>query len=349
MNFSALLKKREARIIIVDLLMIVILIINLNLIVFDWIFAIQAVQNLLAQYLPSFFHYYNENIHKNFLNIDLYFVAIFVIELLLRWLLAIIEKTYPRWYYYPFFHWYDVLGCIPVGELRFLRILRVVSILLRLQKLEIIDLTKTYLFDRSAHYLNILVEEVSDRVVVNVLENVQDEIRMGNPLSGRVINDVVVPHKLALVDWLSRRLQRVSGDAHRAYQESIKQYVEKRIAEAVKQNREIRDITLIPILGDRIAASLEKAIGDIVFSVVNGIIEDLASDSNKTIVKDLTDLTLETLLAEEGDSRMNEMVKEMALQAIELIKEQVKVKKWKVRETAEQEARVKSRLKEALE
>lgn len=349
MNFSALLKKREARIIIVDLLMIVLLIINLNLIVFDWIFAIQTVQNLLAKYLPSFFHYYNENVHKNFLNIDLYFVAIFVIELLLRWSLAIREKTYPRWYYYPFFHWYDVLGCIPVGEFRFLRILRVVSIMLRLQKLEIIDLTKTYLFDRSAHYLNILVEEVSDRVVVNVLENIQEEIRMGNPLSDRVISDVVVPHKLALVDWLSRRLQRVSGDAHRAYQESIKQYVEKRIAEAVKRNKEIRDITLIPILGDRIAANLEKAIGDIVFSVVNGIIEDLASDNNKTIVEDLTDLTLETLMAEDGDSRMNEIVKDMVLQAIELIKEQVKVKKWKVRETAEREARIKNRLKEALE
>jgi hypothetical protein len=349
MNLSNLLKKREARIIIVDLLMIFILIINLNLIVFDWIFSYLMVQNLLEKYLPSFFYFYYENVHKDFLRVDLYFVTVFVVELLIRWGIAIKEKRYQRWFFYPFVHWYDVLGCIPVGEFRFLRILRVISIMLRLQKLEIIDLTKTYLFDRIAKYMNILVEEVSDRVVVNVLENIQDEIHEGTPVSDRVITEVIMPQKTLLVEWLSQRLQTVSSDAHRTYKEDIQQYVEKRIADAVNNNKEIKDIGMIPVFGSMISRNLERAISDIVFSVVNGIIQDLASTHNREIVSDLTDLTLETILVQGNDEKANLMVKEMVLQSIEIVKDQVKVKKWKVKDEREKEERIKNRLKEAIE
>lgn len=349
MNFSALLKKREARVIIVDLLMIFILIINLNLIVFDWIFSYLTVQNLLEKYLPSFYQFYNDNIHKDFLRVDLYFVAVFVVELLIRWIFAIRDKRYHKWFFYPIIHWYDVLGCIPVGEFRFLRILRVISIVLRLQKLEIIDITKTYLFDRIAKYINILVEEVSDRVVVNVLENIQDEIREGTPVSNRVITEVIMPQKTLLVEWLSQRLQTVSSDAHQTYKEDIQRYVEKRIADAVTNNKEIKDIAMIPIVGSMISRNLESAISDIVLSVVTGIIQDLASTNNRAIVSDLTDLTLESILIQGNDETVNRMVKEMALQSIEIVKDQVKVKKWKVKDERENEARIKNRLKEAIE
>jgi hypothetical protein len=349
MKLSNLLKKREARVIIVDLLMIIILIINLNLIVFDWIFSYPMVQNLLEKYLPSFFYFYYENIHKDFLRVDLYFVTVFVIELLIRWAIAIKAKQYQRWFFYPFIHWYDVLGCIPVGEFRFLRILRVISILIRLQKLEIIDLTKTYLFERFAKYMNILVEEVSDRVVVNVLENIQDEIREGTPVSDRVITEVIMPQKALLVEWLSQRLQAVSSDAHQTYKDDIEEYVEKRIAEAVNNNKEIKDIGMIPVLGSMISRNLERAISDIVFSVVNGIIQDLGSSNNREIVSDLTDLTLESILVQGNDEKAGEMVKEMVLQSIEIVKDQVKVKKWKVRDEQEREARIKDRFKEAIE
>jgi hypothetical protein len=276
-------------------------------------------------------------------------VTVFVVELLIRWGIAIKEKRYQRWFFYPFVHWYDVLGCIPVGEFRFLRILRVISIMLRLQKLEIIDLTKTYLFDRIAKYMNILVEEVSDRVVVNVLENIQDEIHEGTPVSDRVITEVIMPQKTLLVEWLSQRLQTVSSDAHRTYKEDIQQYVEKRIADAVNNNKEIKDIGIIPVFGSMISRNLERAISDIVFSVVNGIIQDLASTHNREIVSDLTDLTLETILVQGNDEKANLMVKEMVLQSIEIVKDQVKVKKWKVKDEREKEERIKNRLKEAIE
>ena len=53
--------------------------------------------------------------------------------------MAIRKQTYPRWYFYPFLHWYDLLGCIPIGSFRMLRLLRLISLTIRLQKMGIID------------------------------------------------------------------------------------------------------------------------------------------------------------------------------------------------------------------
>lgn len=60
------------------------------------------------------------------------FVSIFIAELLIRWMVTIHQKTYHKWFFYPVIHWFDVLGCIPVGSFRWLRLLRVFSILYRL-------------------------------------------------------------------------------------------------------------------------------------------------------------------------------------------------------------------------
>ncbi len=348
MNLSKLLHNRDIRIIIIDLVMLVVLIINLNLIIFDWIFASLTVQAFFETHTPNFFHFYNENIHKDFLVIDLYFVAIYVVELLIRWILAIVKKTYYKWFFYPFIHWYDVFGCIPVGSLRFLRVLRVVSIIVRLQQLEVIDLTKTFLYDSASKYMNVLVEEVSDRVVVNVIEGIQEEVKQGSPLSDRVITEVIMPHKDPLIQWMSNRLQHVAITAHEKYKEDLQKYVNERIAEAVENNSEIKALTLIPIFGSAAAGSLEKIISDIVFSVVNGIVTDLASDNNKVIVEDITDITLETLLSKESDQQLNAIVKNMTLQSLELIKEQVKVKCWRLKEIEEREARLKAKMDRAL-
>ncbi len=89
---------------------------------------------------------------------------------MIRWAVAIARGTYHRWFFYPFVHWYDLLGCIPVGSFRWLRILRVVSLMFRLQKMGVVDFRDTYIGRSVIKYYRILVEEVSDRVVINVLE-----------------------------------------------------------------------------------------------------------------------------------------------------------------------------------
>lgn len=349
MKLSKILKNRNVEIIILDLFMLGLLMINLGLILFDWLFITETLQNLLSRYTPDFYFFYESHIHRNFLIIDLGFVTIFLLEFSLRWFLAARRHIYHRWFFYPFIHWYDLLGCVPVLSFRFLRVLRVVSIIIRLHKLQIIDLTKTYLFEKGVKYYNILVEEISDRVVVNIIEGVQEEIRQGTPVTNRVLREVISPQKDFLVEWIARRVQKVSADAHHAYHDEIKEYVERRIGEAVDKNREINTISQIPVFGSIIADNLEKAISDIVFNVINGAIEDLASANNKGVIADFTDITLETLLSVEEDLQLDQITKNIFLQSLELIKGQVKVKQWKVKEMAEQEARARERLQAAWE
>lgn len=329
--------KRETHLLILDMVMLVLLLLNLGLIIFDWIFLSITVQKVLSAYLPNFFAVYRDRIHADFAMIDLGFVAIFLIEFFLRWGIAIRRRTYYKWFFYPFIHWYDLIGCIPVGSLRFLRLLRIIGIIIRLQRLQIIDITRTYLYGQFNKYVNVVVEEISDRVVVNVIKDVQAEIRDGSPVTDRIIQEVVLPQKESIVLWLSHRLQHIASNAHAAYKEDFREYLHLRVKNAVENNPEIATIGMIPVVGKVISGNLEKAISDITFNTISGLIEDLGSSKNQAIVEEVADITIDALMMEEADQRIDKIVNEALVQALELVKEQVQIQQWKLREMREKE------------
>src|SRR5699024_1463989 len=57
----------------VDLGMIGLVISNLVLIVFDWLFSANIVASALADYTPTFHDFYDGTIHQNFITYDLIF------------------------------------------------------------------------------------------------------------------------------------------------------------------------------------------------------------------------------------------------------------------------------------
>jgi len=348
MKISSILRSSDGKFVILDFIMIWLLIINLSLILFDWLFASQAFQNFLREIIPTFYVWYDTNIHTNFLIIDLFFVAIFLIEFFLQWILAVTEKSYHRWFFYPFIHWYDLLGCIPVGSFRFVRILRVFSILIRLHKLKIIDIRKWYIYEKFTKYINIIMEEISDRVVINVIEDIQDEIHRGNPVTEQVINTVIKPQRETIVLWLSQRLQGITKETHARYDKDIQNYIGQLIQDAVEKNQEINTIEQIPILGHIISETLEKTISDIVFNVIDNIIRDLASTKNRVVIENITDRTMETMLSEMEDKKLGNIAKKVILQALDLVKEQVSVQQWKIKDMEEREKRTKARLNNAI-
>ncbi|HAW39522.1 MAG TPA: preprotein translocase subunit SecA, partial [Pseudomonas sp.] len=76
--------------------------VNLALILFDSLFALQPVNTSLANLMPQLRERYQQSIHVNFQYIDLAFVAVFLLDVLLGWTVALFERRYARWYYYPF-------------------------------------------------------------------------------------------------------------------------------------------------------------------------------------------------------------------------------------------------------
>ena len=242
--------------------------------------------------------------------------------------------------FYPFLHWYDLIGCIPVGSLRFVRILRVFSILVRLQNLKIIDLTNTYIFSNLKKYYSIVVEEISDRVVVNVLEGFQEEISSGGPVVDNIINEVIRPKKALLVEWISRRLEHALERDVLIRKNEIEDYVETLITESLGKNTELKTIELLPVLGKKITETIESAITNIINSIIEKGLTDLASYKNRAIVKDATDLVINSIEHKDEESDLNEIFSNISIEVIEIIKKQVQIQKWKLKEDTERGADV---------
>jgi hypothetical protein len=100
----------------------------------------------------------------NFWKIDLPFLILFWIEFVVRWVLAITRRTHARWYFFPIFHWYDLLSLIPVTALRPLRLLRVVSIYMRLRQSDLSRVGRDFLSRAVAYISNIITEVELEQV-----------------------------------------------------------------------------------------------------------------------------------------------------------------------------------------
>jgi len=91
----------------------------------DWLF--NEIQ------LPQVLQYYKTDLHPWVIKTESWFITFLVVELGIRWLIAIVNKHHARWFFFPFIHWYEILAIIP--QLRFLRLFRAGIIAYRLHEL----------------------------------------------------------------------------------------------------------------------------------------------------------------------------------------------------------------------
>ena len=317
--------------------MMILLSANLSLIIFDWIYMVGFINKLLSNHLPDFYHFYQVNIHENFRTIDLVFVLIFIIEFIFSWALAIVNRLHTKWFFYPFLHFYDLLGCIPVGSFRFLRILRMFSILIRLQNIGLIDLTKTSIFSFMKKYYEILVEEVSDRVVVNILAGLQDELKEGGVVMDRIINDVVKPRQEIITKWISKRIEHILLKGVQSRRQEIHEYIKELVNTGLQKNEDIKAISQVPVMGKILTESIEKTISNVINNMIDTVIEDLGSEKNKILVHDVSDIVIEVIQYKDADDKLNKLISEVVIEAVEEVKKQVLVKKWLMKEQAEKD------------
>lgn len=318
-----------------DLVMLVLLIVNLVWLLFDSLYAVDVIRDFLAREVPAFTAFYSP-VHRHFLFYDLMFIGVFLSEFTLRWVHAVYRREYQRWYFYPFVHWYDLLGCIPASGARILRFLRVFSIIYRLQKYGVIDITNTRLFGFLQFYYEAFMEELSSRVVIKVLSGAQGEVERGSPLIRRVQQEVLLPRRDLLVDFLSSRITRYAREGYLPKQDDLRAYLNARVISAMNRNRDLGRIRELPVFGSWASGTLDRAVGDITAEVIEQILEDLSSPQNHDFVNDLVDVLLTS--HERENSEANEAVLQGVIQTLELVKEQVAIKRWQ-EELAEKDER----------
>ena len=318
---------RQTSWLVLDLFMVVLVTVNLLFIVFDTLYATVAMQQILERMAPAFGRFYGEHIHEHFLFYDLIFVAIFLLEFCFQWVMSIRKRIYPRWYFYPFMRWYDLVGCIPIGSLRMLRLLRIVSLLVRLQKMGVIDLTDTRIYRFFEFYFNAFIDEVSDRVMIRTLDDVKREVEDEAPITRQIITDVIAPQREKLVEHLSRRIGMIAQRSYEQHQDTIREYVDSVISEAVRANAGIRNLERVPMLGRAVVSQLHQSINDIVYEVVDRTVSDISAAENNRLVDESVTVIIDAIL--EDHPELGDIGTKMTVEAIEIIKERVRVQHWK--------------------
>jgi hypothetical protein len=334
-DYDKLNSSHTSGLLVVDLFMIILILFNLGWLIFDYSYQYQAFQTLIEKISPPFNQFYGQTVHPNFMLYDMIFVGIFLLELFVRWGLAVYRKTYDRWFFYPFIHWYDVLGCIPLSSFRILRLLRLFSMVYRLHRLGIIDLKSTFIFKQTNKYLGVFTEEISDRVVVNVLSGVQDEIKKGSPVFDKVVKDVLLPKQHIIATWLARRLSVVTIELFAKNEDILKKVIDDSLAAAISNNRDIARLKMIPGAGPLIAKILNESVSDITFNTIKESVYQLSNPQNNAgIINDAGQLFLHSLLDEhEGeDHNLDDIISAISFDVVEIIKEEVKVQQWKIKE-----------------
>ncbi|UEG62469.1 ion transporter [Stutzerimonas chloritidismutans] len=299
--------------------------INLSLILFDSLFALQPVSAVLADLAPELHARYQQSVHANFQYIDLGFVAIFVLDVLLGWTVALFERRYARWYYYPFAHWYDVLGCIPLAGLRWLRVLRVGALLIRLQRLGLIDMRGWAIYGLFSRYYYLLIEELSDRVMVRLFGRLQQEIGASDDLSRRLLQEVVRPRKQRLLNDISRRLQDMLETGYRDNRGAIEGYVSQLIHQALQNNPEMHNLRRLP-LGNRLASTLDDALSDIAARLLQGAVEGMRGPQFQVLAGNLADEFFDAWVYQDENTDL--ALEELLVDVIEVLKQQVLDRRW---------------------
>lgn len=335
----------------IDLLMITVVIFNLSWLFFDMAYAFSPFRNFLDAVVPRFNEYYGTKVHPRFIVYDLIFVSIYITEFTIRWIIAVVRKTYSKWFFYPFLHWYDVLGCLPISGFRVLRLLRVFSMVYRLERLGVINLSDTYIYKEILRYRDILVEEISDRVVINVLDGVQDEIQKDSPVMHRVVNEVLMPRQEMIVDWTSQSMAAAADKIYSKHKETLKEYLETLVKRGLYENKDFNRLRNIPgirnVVSDIIESSV-SSVSDVTFNIINETMEDIIQQRNKALIESVSSDVF-AYIQEQSNATTEEFFKSIIHDILEIVKAEVAVKQWQVEEEKKKAEKIKEKVEQKLE
>jgi len=280
----------------------------------------QKIEPLLAL---NYFRSYDLDgrLVDHFWKIDLPFLILFWIEFMIRWTLSIRRRTYARWYFFPIFNWYDLLSLIPVTALRPLRLLRVVSMYMRLRQSELSQVGRDFLSRGVAYISNIVTEEVSDRVAVRILDEYREEIVDGTHV--RIARATVEPRREEIERVLVGQIRAILTDEDTI--ERFRQLLQLNLANAVDESESLRSLPLPHIVVKPIVSTVGEVILDTTLETITMTLESI---EGQEAVEALADSILEALFYGPALVELESLAKDISLQVIDHMKEVVAVKKW---------------------
>ncbi len=259
-----------------------------------------------------------------------FFTLFLIAELLIRWGISIKEKVYYRWFFFPFIHWYEVLGCFP--QLRGLRLFRAVVIGRRLHQLGYKVLPQPWI-NRIKFYIDILLEELSDRVILTTIENYREELT--NPQMQKSLIDSIVDRNrdeieavlLSLLRTeLVPQLQKLSERPKEG--NLIANEVGNAIQDGLANTPELRRyLRLIPIAGSLIESQLQHIGHNIGENVVYSLNKQLLSPERMDAL--MVTIAHGVAQIDTNNTRLEHLVANIITDILTEFEAQIKVQQWK--------------------
>ena len=253
--------------------------------------------------------------------IDLPFLTLFWIEFLIRWHIALRRKTYTKWFFFPIFNWYDVLGLIPSGYFRVFRLLRAVSMYMRLRRSELSVVGQDIISRTVAYFSNIITEEVSDRVALRILTEFGEEIEDGT--HNRIVRETVEPRRSEIQRVITSQIQQTLTDPKTLA--NVRSLLLINLETAVSESEALHSVPLPNIVLNPLVRGIGEVIIDTIFETVETTFE---SEEGERALEGVASAVVDDLFYGPGLAEIEALVKEITLQVIEHMKEVVAIKKW---------------------
>lgn len=314
-----------------DIVMVVAISIDLLLISIDAIlmseFSINAA-NWLS--IGDWLTWYQSTLHEPLGTAGGLFTVFLIVELLLRWAVAIKQQVYYRWFFFPFVHWYEVLGCFP--QLRALRLFRVVIIGRRLYQLGYQVLPQPWL-NRIKFYINLLLEELSDRVILTTIHSYREQLTdtkaqqsLIQSTIGRNRNEIEAALLSLLRQELVPQLQNLTGQSVAG--QLIASEVGNAIQDGLTNTPELhRLLRMIPIAGSLIEAQLLQIghhVGENVAHSINARLLD-----PERIDSLMTGIAHRIAHINTDNSALETLIASIVADSLSEFEAQIKVQQWK--------------------
>jgi len=257
----------------------------------------------------------------HFWMIDLPFLTLFWIEFVVRWWLALRRRLVAKWFFFPILNWYDLLGLVPLAYFRVFRLLRVVSMYMRLRRSDR-SVVGRDVFSRAVAYVsNIITEEVSDRVAVRLLSELREEIEDGT--HRRIVRSTVEPRLGEVRLLLAGQIRAVLADPKTL--DSLRSLLKLNLDAAVDGSQALQ---AVPVPGV-ILRPLVRATGEVVLdATIEAITATLDSAEGRRALEELASSVVDALAYGPGLAEVEGLAKEVSLHVIDHMKEVVAVKKW---------------------
>lgn len=284
-----------------------------------WFFEILRSSELL--------NFYRAELNPWVIKTESWFITFLLIEFSCRWLTAILYKHHQRWFFFPFIHWYEVLAIIPM--LRFLRLFRAGIIAYRLHELGYVVVPPSIQL-RLKFYYNLVMEELSDRVVTTVIDGVRNELRSSS-VHKEIIHNLVDHHRQLIAQTLAEVLQENLAVELRHRQQDIADFVGHVVSQAIKDTPELTHLLKrLPIVGTMIETQIQNIGQRLSANISLGLIQPFSAGTSTTpnaayqlISKKISQIDIE-------NQQLEKLVESLVSESLMAIRDQAQVKQWKL-------------------